>query len=563
MADDQTSHEGAMRVRTPRAYKLCDGVTEAVIHFMVVFTPWAFGTTQQWSIWTMNVSAYLLGGLLLAKWLIRWKTGYVPARWGRNDEALGETRPAEGMEDGGWKMEDGGEDAEAGNKAKDPKKEKGQKSEIRDQRPGSKGLMIARMMTGLLTILTVFILLYCLTSALNARATFDTGTNSFEYHDYISWLPHTYDKDSTWQAFWSYLGLALFFWATRDWILGKTSRERRGSSESREESEYPPSIRHSSSSSFSIPARLRRLLWVLCVNGGLVALEGILQRLDGTGKLLWLIEPRFNKTAEAQFGPYAYRSNAAAYINLVWPICLGFWLALRKASARRGPVSRRVGGGSHALLLPCAVVMAASPIFSTSRGGAIVAVGQILAGTVILFLATKREGTLLRSGALSVFIFTLGLTAYLGWQQLQERLENVFTDNLSNRTEIYENAQQIAADFPLLGTGAGSFGTIYFLYKNAPQTWEAYLHDDWLETRITFGWLGLSAILIMLGITVIRWFNPTGIHMPWEFVSFLWLGVGGCLVHAKFDFPFQIYSITFLFLLYCSILFCISRRVRQ
>jgi hypothetical protein len=558
-----------MRVRTPRAYKLCDGVTEALIYFMVIFTPWAFGTTQQGSIWTMNVSAYLLGGLLFAKWLIRWKTGYRPARWGSDDEAPDDRRQGEDgrprkMEDRGLRMEEEGAEAGSREGAEVMGKEEGRKAEGRGQKAGSKGLMIDRILTWVLAILTVLMLLYCLTSALNARATFDSRTNSFEYHDHISWLPHTYDRDSTWQAFWSYLGLALFFWATRDWLLGKTSRERRGSSNaSRENPEDSVSIRYPSSSHFSMPARLRGLLWVLCISGGLLALEGILQRLDGTGKLLWLVEPRFNKTADAQFGPYAYRSNAAAYINLVWPVCLGFWLALRKASARRGPVSRRVGGASHSILLPCAVVMAASPIFSTSRGGAIVAIGQILAGTVILFLATKRESALLRSGALSVFIFTLGLTAYLGWQQLQERLESVFTDNLSDRIEIYENAQQIAADFPLLGTGAGSFGTIYFLYKNAPQKWQAYLHDDWLETRITFGWVGLSAILLMLGITVARWLNSAGIQMPWEFVSFMWLGLAGCLVHAKFDFPFQIYSIVFLFLLYCSILFCVSRKARQ
>ena len=53
---------------------------------MIVFAPWAFGATERWSIWTMNVGGYVLGLLLAAKWWIRWRTGYRPARWGDGDE---------------------------------------------------------------------------------------------------------------------------------------------------------------------------------------------------------------------------------------------------------------------------------------------------------------------------------------------------------------------------------------------------------------------------------------------------------------------------------------------
>ena len=70
----------------------------------------------------------------------------------------------------------------------------------------------------------------------------------------------------------------------------------------------------------------------------------------------------------------------------------------------------------------------------------------------------------------------------------------------------------------------------------------------------------LRSVLTMLGIVVARWFIPCGISGTWEFVSFVWLAMGNCLLHAKFDFPFQIYSIFLLFLLLCSILFCVSRK---
>ena len=518
------------RVQVPFTHAVCDWITEALILAMVLFSPWAFGTTQPWSVWTMNTAAYLLGGLLLTKWVIRWKTGFHPVRWGFTRQ--------EGM----IVLEE-------------------------------KGTRTSRWITGILAVLTVLVVLFTFISAINARATFLADQGRFEYRDYIRWLPHSYDSVSTWQAFWNYLGLSLFFWACRDWLLCKTETETRsleGGERSRRGSSEASSTRTSSAASSSqksapppawaLPHRMQRLLWVMCLNGALLALEGILQRLDGTNKLLWLIVPKFNNSAEAQFGPYAYRSNAATYLNLVWPVCLGFWLTLRKAALHQRQHGERVGRESYVMLLPCAVIMAAAPIFSISRGGAFVALINLVAAMVLIFLASRREGTLVRAGMLSLFIVILGFSSYLGWKSLQDRITNIFVDNMSNRSEIYDNAQPIADDFPLLGTGPGTFGPIYFLYKQPSQTWAGYLHDDFLETRITFGWVGFSVILLLTALAATRWIWPGAVACPWEFPTFLWLAMAGCFLHAKYDFPFQVYSLHFLFLLLCCVASCLSRK---
>src|SRR5205823_12843 len=65
-----------------KAYRGCDYLTELLIYFMVVFSPWAFGTSEEWSMWVMNVSGYCLGLLLACKLAIRWLKGYAPGRWG-------------------------------------------------------------------------------------------------------------------------------------------------------------------------------------------------------------------------------------------------------------------------------------------------------------------------------------------------------------------------------------------------------------------------------------------------------------------------------------------------
>ena len=62
----------ALRARDVQLYRVCEELTGPLIYFMAVVGPWAFGTTQSWSIWLMTVAAYVLGLLLAGKLAIRW-----------------------------------------------------------------------------------------------------------------------------------------------------------------------------------------------------------------------------------------------------------------------------------------------------------------------------------------------------------------------------------------------------------------------------------------------------------------------------------------------------------
>jgi len=513
-----------LRARDVQIYLVCEHLTEGLIYLMVVFSPWAFGTSQPWSIWVMNGAGYLLGGMLAVKLAIRSVKSYRPPRWDERQKAE-ESRKQQ---------------AEGRN----------QRSEGRHRK-----LLTPSRLTATLALLTVAILGYCLISALNARATYDPDTHRFTYFDtYIRWLPHSLDSRRTWLAFWSYLGLALSFWAVRDWLLGKSAAEQRAE-------------RHSNSwrgpaQVVFFPARLRRLFWLLAINGGLLGLEGIVQRLEGSGRLLFLVRPQIHKTADTQFGPYAYYANASQYFNLLWPGCLGFWWMLQRS---HGYEHKR-----HLFVLLCCAIMAACPIISTSRGGAIITVGMLvvatlfLAATHFLFAGHRQEGRRARIMTLSVvalfFASALALGFSLGWKALKPRMASLRA-GLQQREEMYDASRPMAVEYPVFGIGPGAWEDVSDLYRPSTATsWPAQLHNDWLETRITFGWVGSALIAMALGTVVLRWFARGGMQGGRRFALLLWLALGGCLVHARFDFPFQMHSIVFLFLILCAILFNLSRR---
>lgn len=500
----------ALRAADVQAYRVCDDLSGVLIFPMIVFSPWALGTTQPWSVWMMNYAGYALGLLLLAKLFIREVKGYPALRW-ENFSARSGTR---------W----------------------------RHRHP------LARFLTRALAGLTLAVLAYCLASALNASATYNSETRLFEYRHYVGWLPHSFDRQRTWFTFWTYLGLAGSFWAIRDWLSGMTSAEERAAHVRTENDSGKPARLLSS--------RLRWLLWLVCVNGALLGVEAIVQRASGSSKLLFLVQPLVNPEGETQFGPYAYRSNAAQYFNLLWPLCLGFWWTLQRAGGQRFKV--------HHLLLLCAAIMAACPVISTSRGGALVAGGILILAVIFLPLTNffaaagrvkerpARWGTAVMLGLFFAVAVTLGW--YFGWDSLAPRLDQIQA-GYQNREEMYDAARPMAADYPVFGTGPGTFATVFQLYRFSNSTyWPEQLHNDWLETQITFGWLGLLLLLAALACVALRWFAPGGIRGGRRLVMLAWLGLVGCLVHARFDFPFQIHSVLFLFLVICAILFSLGRK---
>jgi O-Antigen ligase len=478
-------------------YQLCDQVSGAVILLMAVFSPWAFGTTQPWAIWAMNYATYFLGVLLLVKLFIRKIKKFPAPRW--DVRVISEHRKKKG------------------------------------RRP-------ARVATRLLAWLTMALLAYCLVHVLNAAATYDAERRLFLYRPYIGWLPHSFDANRGWFYFWQYLGLAAGFWSVRDWLLGQTAVEEKN-------------IRLQPEDAAPIfPARLRQLVWLLAFSGLALGIEGIVQRVSGAHKLLFVLQPVVNPEGDTQFGTYAYRSNAAQYFNLLWPLCLGVWWWFRD------------GGGKNYLLPVAAAVMAACPIISISRGGAMVVVGLLLLLIPIYligeyFARKNSDSKNLGKQFIWLVIFlavVVGLGGFFGWEKLSPRLQKI-GEGFSGREEMFTAAQPMAADYPLFGTGPGTFATVFQLYRISNATyWPEQLHNDWLETQITFGWIGLLLVLTALGCVV-----TAGFFAPRKFALAAGLALGGCLIHACFDFPLQIHSVLFLFLLICALVLALGVMPRR
>jgi len=500
-----------LSLRTLRAYQVCDAWSGPLIYLILITGPWLFGSTREWTEWLVDYLCYALGALYAVKLAIRALTGYRNPRWDERAKPPGAETSATAAE--------------------------------------------RRSLNRSLAVLTVLIVGYCLLGVINAGAAYVPETKLFDYFKFLAWLPHSYDRISSWFAFWNYLALAILFWALHDWIVGKTPAEERAD--------------RARFGDFSgvrgrlLPERMRRLLWLLAISGGLLAAEGIAQRAAGTRDLLFFFPPIYQlKRTSEEFGPYAYRANGAQYLNLVWPVVLAFWWILereaRGESRRRG---RKFSFAPRNFVLIAAAVMAAGPIVATTRAGTTVDVVMMIVAAAILLSARSKDYRAAKFKIVAGLVLALGLGAAFGWKALANRVQNESLEIAeSQRQYVYDVASQMARDHPWFGTGPGTFETLYWAYQASTEDVVFQnLHNDWLETVITFGWIGSTLIALAFCAVLIRWLVPGGIHGGFRLVSLIWLALAGCLAHARYDFPLQIHSILAVFLVLCAILFSLSR----
>jgi O-antigen ligase len=469
--------------------RFLDLMSGAVLLLIAVLAPWMLGATTQETIWALNGLGLVSGGLWIWQRVIRSRSSA-----GR--------RPSAAYAGARWPM-------------------------------------------ACVWGLVITLLGYVLCSALNPKAslqyTFTPGYSvasgvEIDYLDPIEWLPQSHDRDRSMRAFWKYLAIVLSFAAVRDWLMGASRRERRSDDGM---PRFPGD-------------RMQWLLWTLAMNAAAVSLVGMLQRLDGTQQLLWNFGNHINGGSGA-FGPFPYRSNGAQYLNLMWPVTVGFWWVLRRRNVARRSASTRSGGDPHVLLLVLAVLAAAGVVVANSRGGFLVLVGLLVAVFVLVMLWSKRQAGF-RLGVVVAILAVLGVGGWLGGEAMMARFRSEDLSGMSGRKVIYEDTARMAQDFAVFGSGAETFAPLYYFYRQKDPDWNAYVHDDYLETRVTFGTVGFVIILlIFLAVWLVPFFG-NGIPAPPEFILLIGVAMVGILIHAKSDLPFQIYSIHSQFVLLCAVL---------
>jgi O-antigen ligase/polysaccharide polymerase Wzy-like membrane protein len=294
---------------------------------------------------------------------------------------------------------------------------------------------------------------------------------------------------------------------------------------------------------------LVRLWYALALAGGAIALFGLIEKGTGAKMIFWQPSVLWNKEAYPFFATYFYHANAGAFLNLLLPPMAGIaiWLA-----ARRGSPWIRAVCLAALLLVVVAIGSNTSRMSQAVAGGLILVMLAAIARSAARFVARAEKPTLV-VGAL-VLVGTILAIAQAA--QLSQPLArwNKFSSEVveTSRWTADRVALGGVGDAGWLGFGPGTFRAIFPHYQQAagdqpPGTWR-FLHNDYLQTLLEWGWLGSVAVAALffggIGVAVRNYFRREGwsnrqrILLPCVVLSLM-----GVALHAAVDFPFQILSI--------------------
>ena len=296
---------------------------------------------------------------------------------------------------------------------------------------------------------------------------------------------------------------------------------------------------------------LLRLWYVIGLVGGSIACLGLLQKATGARMIFWQPPPPEAVRVTTFFATYYYHGNAGAFLNLVWPLTAG--LVIRAFTHESHPWMRAMW--MSVFLLTIAAVLA-----NTSRMAQLVAFLLLVMislqfGRLFLRKLSGGHKSVALAGTLAIALALIAVAQASHFEQALNRWQSA-SEHIPNdaRWQASRVALRALPDVGLFGFGPGTFRVVFPTYNigsvnQAPGTWR-FLHEDYLQTLLEWGWLGaiLWALLFFGGITVgirsykeyarMEWTPRRRVLQPLAIIALI-----GVALHALLDFPLQIESI--------------------
>lgn len=230
--------------------------------------------------------------------------------------------------------------------------------------------------------------------------------------------------------------------------------------------------------------QIQKIITTLIVVGFILSLFAIIQDLTWNGKIFWLIPLTHRGRA---FGPYVNASVFAGYIGMLIPLSIGYLFSL----------NRKYSLSFKSFLILAIMVMFTAVFLSLSQGGI---VSSLLSLVFMGFLLVRMKSAKIEKQLPFVFVvlMLIGL-AWFGSSRVGDKFSLFNDPSWKARLWVWRGTVGIIKDFPVLGTGLGTFAHIFPKYR-LPQTKQFfnYTHNDFLQLLSEGGALGFVITFVFL-----------------------------------------------------------------
>ena len=285
------------------------------------------------------------------------------------------------------------------------------------------------------------------------------------------------------------------------------------------------------------------------------SLYGMFEFFSGHCYILHLEAPAL---VSAVTGTFINRNNFAGYLLMVIPLSIGYLFsrgALRtgRSADWRDRLSNLDG---KTLLIGFGVmVMVLGLLFSASRMGIL----SLLLSFSLIGLLFRNPGRGERFSRTSVFLLGLALlwAAWIGLDAVISRFLFA-SEDFESRWAIWTNTFQMIKDFPIFGSGLGTFSQVFPMYRSFHiRGVFTHAENDFLQLASEAGLLGFGLLLILF--LYFSYEAISGIRLLSHRDSRRYIGIGGMvgilalifhsLVEKNIQIPANAFLLTFIWAL--------------
>jgi len=295
-------------------------------------------------------------------------------------------------------------------------------------------------------------------------------------------------------------------------------------------------------------SRLRTTAMVLMFSGVFQAAFGALMTLSGL-EYGFFIEKAHNIGVVT--GTFVNPNHLAGYLEMCLALGVGLMLANMSAAPATGwrDNARRLLNtilGDKARVRLALIVMVIGLVLSKSRMGNIAFFSSLLLAGGYYILVVRRVSAGIIAFFVSVLLIDLLIIGnFFGIEKVAEEIRQTSVTTEVFRIDIGNDTLEIVRDYPLTGTGAGSFGSTYPMYDSGKVGFFYYkhAHNDYLQFAAEFGLLGLA---MLAGIVLLSLWHATRAQFKRHHRMMRGLGCGvtmaivALLIHSAVDFNLQI-----------------------
>jgi O-antigen ligase len=303
--------------------------------------------------------------------------------------------------------------------------------------------------------------------------------------------------------------------------------------------------------------QIQRLLLILTAAGAFQAFYGLFELFRAHPRILFF--PKIYNLSSAT-GTFVNRNHYSGYLEMILPLALGLLIARLdlfslSGQTRAEKAAQLTGRGlaGNVFILIAAAVMILAIVRSQSRSGVFVLLFIFVLFfelTVFHFSARRYRQAWVKTFIKAAFVVLTLVILYAGVESTMGRFAK---DNLlqDGRPQYWSNTLSIVRDFPLFGTGLGTFGDVYPAYGTARLEGRlTHAHNDYLEFLSELGLAGFAPFLATILFLIIDGFR-TWTRRRYPRIKALGLGgfisLAAILVHSLTDFNLHVPANALLF----------------